>query len=173
MRRPLLSHGNALGKSPIAELARTPDPLVPVVVGAPRATLRAAATEVLSYYRSPETVAAPFRSFVFTVGLVTFVWFVPHDSPCCRGGGGEAPWRSAIAMGSVCSVALVLSWNEIAVAFRAMTSTLRSRGMPSMRDKLPLPTPGWPWAASLCAAAGSSRRPDSCPAGRDGWLSLL
>ena len=36
----------------------------------------AAAAEFLTHYRSPDTVASPFRSFVFTVGLVTFVWFI-------------------------------------------------------------------------------------------------
>ena len=95
--------------------------LVPVVVGTrPEPAFNAAAAEVLAYYRSSETVAAPFRSFVFTVGLVTFVWFVGALSTLLRRVEGEAAWRSAIAMGSgVLCVALVLSGNEIAVAFRA------------------------------------------------------
>jgi hypothetical protein len=48
-----------------------------VLVGTrPEPPSAAAAAEFLTHYRSPDTVAAPFRSFVFTVGLVTFVWFV-------------------------------------------------------------------------------------------------
>ena len=92
-----------------------------MVVGTrPEPAFNAAAAEVLAYYRSSETVAAPFRSFVFTVGLVTFVWFVGALSTLLRRVEGEAAWRSAIAMGSgVLCVALVLSGNEIAVAFRA------------------------------------------------------
>jgi hypothetical protein len=47
------------------------------VVGArEEPSFTATATEFLAYYRSPDTVATPFRSFLFTVGLVTFVWFV-------------------------------------------------------------------------------------------------
>ena len=47
------------------------------VVGArEEPSLTATATEFLVYYRSPDTVATPFRSFLFTLGLVTFVWFV-------------------------------------------------------------------------------------------------
>ena len=61
----------------VAGLAAVVLILVPVVVGTrPEPAFNAAAAEVLAYYRSSETVAAPFRSFVFTVGLVTFVWFV-------------------------------------------------------------------------------------------------
>ena len=82
----------------------------------------ATATEFLTYYRSPDTDATPFRSFLFTVGLVTFVWFVVGLSILLRRAEGEAAWRSAIAMGSgVLFVALGLSGigNEAAVAFRA------------------------------------------------------
>ena len=95
--------------------------LVPIVVGTrPEPAFTAAATEVLTYYKSPNTPAAEFRSFVLTVGLVTFVWFVVALTALLRRAEGEAPWRSAIAMGSgVLFVALVLSGNEVAVAFRA------------------------------------------------------
>jgi hypothetical protein len=82
----------------------------------------ATAPEFLAYYRSPDTVATPFRSFLFTVGLVTFVWFVVGLSILLRRAEGKAAWRSAIAMGSgVLFVALGLSGigNEAAVAFRA------------------------------------------------------
>jgi hypothetical protein len=52
--------------------------------------------------------------------LVTFVWFVGALTTLLRRAEGEAPWRSAIAMGSgVLFVALVLSGNEVAAAFRA------------------------------------------------------
>jgi hypothetical protein len=85
--------------------------LVPIVVGTrPEPAFTATAIEVLTYYRSPNTFAAPFRSFVFTVGLVTFVWFVGALTTRLRRAEGEAPWRSAIAMGSgVLFIALVLS----------------------------------------------------------------
>jgi hypothetical protein len=105
----------------VAGLAATVLIFVPVVVGTrPEPTFTATATEVLTYYRSPNTVAAEFRSFVFTVGLVTFVWFVVALTTLLRRAEGEAPWRSAIAMGSgVLFVALVLSGKEVAAAFRA------------------------------------------------------
>jgi hypothetical protein len=73
-----------------------------------------------AHYRSPNTVASDFRSFAFTVALVTFVWFVVALSTLLRRAEDEAPWRSSIAMVSgVLFVALVLSGNEIAAAFRA------------------------------------------------------
>ena len=94
---------------------------VPIVVGTrPEPAFTATATEVLTYYKSPNTPGAPFRSFVFTIGLVTFVWFAVALTTLLRRAEGEAPWRSGIAMGSgVLSVALVLSGNEVAAAFRA------------------------------------------------------
>ena len=80
----------------------------------------ATATEFLTFYQSPNTIAAPFRSFAFTLGVVTFVWFVAALTTLLRRAEGEAPWRSTIALGSgVLFVALVLSGNEVAVAFRA------------------------------------------------------
>jgi hypothetical protein len=52
--------------------------------------------------------------------LVTFVWFAVALTTLLRRAEGEAAWRSAIAMGSgVLFVALVLSGNEVAAAFRA------------------------------------------------------
>lgn len=82
----------------------------------------APATEFLAYYRSPDTVAAPLRSFLFVLWLVAFIWFVGAVATLLRRAEGEAPWRSAIAMGcGVVFVALGLSGagNESAVAFRA------------------------------------------------------
>jgi hypothetical protein len=82
----------------------------------------ATATEFLAYYGSPNTVAAPFRSFIFTAWLVAFVWFGGALTTVLRRAEGEAPWRSAIAMGcGVLFVALGLAGagNETAVAFRA------------------------------------------------------
>jgi hypothetical protein len=80
----------------------------------------AAADEFLTHYRSPNTVASDFRSFAFTIALVTFVWFVVALSTMLRRAEGEAPWRSSIAMVSgVLFVALVLSGNEVAAAFHA------------------------------------------------------
>jgi hypothetical protein len=63
-------------------------------------SITATATEFLTYYQSPDTDATPFRSFLFTVGLVTFVWFVVGLSILLRRAEGEAAWRWAIAMGS-------------------------------------------------------------------------
>jgi hypothetical protein len=103
----LLPPWHRLGRiTGVAGLAAVVLILVPVVVGTrPEPAFNAAAAEVLAYYRSSETVAAPLRSFVFTVGLVTFVWFVGALSTLLRRVEGEAAWRSAIAMGSG-----VLSW---------------------------------------------------------------
>jgi len=86
----------------------------------PEPTFDAAAAEFLTYYQSPHTPASQFRSFVLTVGLITFVWFVGAMTTLLRRAEGAAPWRSAIAMGSgVLFVALVLSGNEVAAAFHA------------------------------------------------------
>jgi len=107
--------------SGVAGLAAVVLILVPIVVGTrPEPTFDAAAAEFLAYYRSPHTPASQVRSFVLTVGLITFVWFVGALTTLLRRAEGEAPWRSAIAMGSgVVFVALVLSGNEVAAAFRA------------------------------------------------------
>jgi hypothetical protein len=134
----------------------------------------APATEFLAYYRSPDTDAAPFRSFLFTAWLVMFVCFVGALTTLLRRAEGEAPWRSAIAMGcGVLFVALGLSGRGTRSLSRSapMTSTLRSPGTPSIRDKRYSPTAGWRLVASPGAAAGSSSQPDSFPAGWDGWPS--
>lgn len=94
---------------------------VPIVVGTrPEPPFNAPATEFLTYYRSPHTAASEFRSLFLTVGLITFVWFVVALTTLLRRAEGEAPWRSTIAMVSgVLLVALTLSGNEVAAAFRA------------------------------------------------------
>jgi hypothetical protein len=94
---------------------------VPIVVGTrPEPAFHAPATEFLTYYRSPNTPGAQFRSFPFTLGLIAFVWFVVALTTLLRRAEGEAPWRSTIAMVSgVLLVASVLSGNEVAAAFRA------------------------------------------------------
>jgi hypothetical protein len=80
----------------------------------------APAREFLTHYRSTDTVAGEPRSFLFTVGLVTFVWFVAILSTLLRHAEGQAPWRSAIALATgVLFVALVLSGDEVAATFRA------------------------------------------------------
>jgi hypothetical protein len=80
----------------------------------------AAADEFLTHYRSPNTVASDFRSFAFTIALVGFVWFVVALSILLRRAEGEAPWLSPIAtVSGLLFVALVLSGNEVAAAFRA------------------------------------------------------
>jgi hypothetical protein len=80
----------------------------------------AGANEFLAHYRSPNTVGSDPRSFGLTVALVCFVWFVVALSTLLRRAEGVAPWRSSVAMVSgVLCVALVLSGNEVAAAFRA------------------------------------------------------
>jgi hypothetical protein len=78
------------------------------------------ATEVLAYYRSPDTPGAEFRSVVLTVGLIAFLWFVVALTTLLRRAEGEPPWRSTIAMVSgILLPALALSGNEVAAGFRA------------------------------------------------------
>jgi hypothetical protein len=106
----------------VAGLAAIVQIFVAVVGAREEPSFTATATEFLVYYRSADTVATPFRSFLFTLGLVTFVWFVVGLSVLLRRAEGEAAWRSASAMGSgVLFVALGLSGlgNEAAVALRA------------------------------------------------------
>ena len=108
--------------SGVVGLAAIVQIFVAVVGAREEPSFTATATEFLVYYRSPDTVATPFRSFLFTLGLVTFVWFVVGLSVLLRRAEGEAAWRSAIALGSgVLFVALGLSGlgNEAAVAVRA------------------------------------------------------
>ena len=61
----------------------------------PEPAFTATATEFLTYYKSPNTPGAEFRSFVFTVGLVTFVWFVVALTTLLRRADGEAQWVAA------------------------------------------------------------------------------
>jgi hypothetical protein len=105
----------------IAGLAAVALILGPVVIGTrPEPAFDATATEFLTYYRSPDTPGGEVRSFVFAVGLVTFVWFVATLATVLRRAEGEAPWRSTVAMlTGVLFVGLVLSGNEVAAAFRA------------------------------------------------------
>jgi hypothetical protein len=95
----------------IAGLAATVLIFVAVLVGTrTEPTFNATASEVLAYYRSPNTPGADFRSFVLTVGLITFIWFVVALTTLLRRAEGGLPWRSTIAMVSgVLLVAPVLS----------------------------------------------------------------
>jgi hypothetical protein len=80
----------------------------------------APADEFLTHYRAPNTVASDLRSFVFTVALVTFAWFVVALAILLRRAEGEPPWRSSIAaVSGVLFLSLVLSGNEVAATFRA------------------------------------------------------
>jgi len=80
----------------------------------------APAAEFLRHYQSTNTIAAPLRSFIFTVGLVSFVWFAGALTTMLRRAEGEPSWRSTVAMASgVLFVAAVMFGNEIAVTFRA------------------------------------------------------
>jgi hypothetical protein len=126
-RRAMAVEGTAAAPSPtdvarrrlfrvagIAGLAAVVLIFVAVLVGTRQEpTFNAAATEVLSYYQSPNTPGADVRSFVLTVGLITFVWFVVALTTLLRRAEGEPPWRSTIAMVSgVLLVAPVLSGSE-------------------------------------------------------------
>jgi hypothetical protein len=78
----------------IAGLAAVVLIFVAVLVGTRQEpTFNAAATEVLSYYQSPNTPGADFRCFMLTVGLITFVWFVVALTTLLRRAEGEPPWR--------------------------------------------------------------------------------
>jgi len=105
----------------IAGLAAIVLIFVPAVAGTGQEPgFKAPATEILTYYRSLHAPVAEFRSFVFTIGLITFVWFVVALTTLLRRAEGEAPWRSTIAMVSgVLLVALVPTGNGVAAAFRA------------------------------------------------------
>src|SRR4029450_8233587 len=96
--------GRAGRHSPCPWRARLDAPLaltLALLAGTPpEPPFAAAAAEFLTHYRSPDTVAAPVRSFVFTVGLVAFVWFVVALTTLLRRAEGEAAWRSAVAMAS-------------------------------------------------------------------------
>jgi hypothetical protein len=80
----------------------------------------AGADAFLAHYRSSNTVASPARSFLLTLGLVAFLWFVVAVSLLLRRAEGDAAWRSPIGIASgVVFVVLVLSGSEVAAAFRA------------------------------------------------------
>jgi hypothetical protein len=96
--------------------------LVFVVLVATRAEppFTAPSAEFLTHYRSPNTVASPFRSFAFTIAMLTLVWFAVALSLLLGRAEGEPPWRSSIAMVCVVlAVALVLTGNEVAAVFTA------------------------------------------------------
>jgi hypothetical protein len=70
-----------------------------VVVGTRQEpAFNASATEFLISYQSPNTPGADFRSFILTVGLITFAWFVVALTILLRHPEGGPPWRSTIAM---------------------------------------------------------------------------
>jgi hypothetical protein len=115
-----------------------------------------------------------FRSFVLTVGLITFIWFVVALTTLLRRAEGGLPWRSTIAMVSgVLLVAPVLSGSEVAAAFRANELDPQIARYASMRPRPHSPTPGWLLGVSPSAAAGLSSRLDSSRAGWDGWRSQV
>jgi len=108
--------GDCSGSPASQGLAATVLIFAAVLVGTPKEpTFNATATEVLAYYLSPNTPGADFRSFVLTVGLIAFVWFVVALTTLLRRAEGGLPWRSTIAMVSgVLLVAPVLSGSEVA-----------------------------------------------------------
>ena len=79
----------------------------------------APAADVLVYLRSIHSPLANFGSFVMTVGLIAFLWFIIGLSMLLRDAEGDPPWRSAIAAASgLVLLALALAANTEAAAFR-------------------------------------------------------
>ncbi len=75
--------------------------------------------EIVAYLRSIHTPLGEFGSFVMTVGLIAFLWFIIGLSMLLRDAEGDPPWRSAIGAASgVVLVALALAANTEAAAFR-------------------------------------------------------
>jgi len=140
----------------IAGLAAVVLIFVAVLVGTRQEpTFNAAATEVLSYYHSPNTPGADFRSFVLTVVLITFVWFVVALTTLLRRAEGEPPWRSTIEMVSgVLLVAPMLSGSEVAAAFRADDLDPQIARYAFDEAQAAFANPGWLLGVSPSAAAG-------------------
>ncbi len=83
-------------------------------------TFDGSAVQILNYFRSINTGPAAFGRFVFSVGLVSLVWFVVSLCTLLRGIEGDPPWRSNIAAFSgVVLVAVVLATKPDAVPDRS------------------------------------------------------
>jgi hypothetical protein len=105
----------------IAGLTSTILILGAVVAGPPEEpAFDASAAAFVKYYRSPDTPATGFRSFVLTLGLIVFVWFVVTLTRLLRRAEGEPSWRSSVALVSgVLLPIFALTGSEVAVAYRA------------------------------------------------------
>ena len=78
------------------------------------------AAEVLTWAQSMTSPLADFSRFVFTVGLLSFLWFIVALSMVLRAAEGALAWRSSIAAASgVVFVAVILSGSWDAVVHRA------------------------------------------------------
>lgn len=87
-------------------------------------SFNATAAETLTYAQSVNSPLAEFGWFVFTVGMVAFLWFVVGLTTLLRRAEGEPPWRSTIALASgVLLVPLVLTGNSGAAASTTTTRT--------------------------------------------------
>ncbi len=76
--------------------------------------------EIAAFFQSVDTPLAEFGSFLFTLGMIAFLWFVIGLSVLLRTAEREPAWRSVVAASSgVVLVALVLAGNWDAAAFRA------------------------------------------------------
>ena len=68
------------------------------------------AAEVLRFAQSMTSPLAEFSRFLFTVGLLSFLWFIVGLSMVMRAAEGALPWRSSIAAASgIAFIALILS----------------------------------------------------------------
>jgi hypothetical protein len=122
----------------VAGLAAVVLILVPIVVGTrPEPTFDATAIEFLTYYQSPHTPATQFRSFVLTIGLITFVGFVgalttAADQPALAaqaarlGAGIHLHEESATATAIASAIRTVLDDSTYAANARALSNRIRS-----------------------------------------------
>jgi len=77
------------------------------------------AADIVAYLRAIHSPLADFGSFVMTVGLIAFLWFIMGLSMLLRAAEGDPPWRSAIAAASgLVLLALALAANTEGAAFR-------------------------------------------------------
>ena|GEM_PF-959421 len=80
-----------------------------IAASAQEPDFRGSTEEVMAFLRSVSSPIHGFRTFVFVVGLVAFLWFAISLALLLRRVEGDPPWRSAIAAASgLLLVALIL-----------------------------------------------------------------
>jgi hypothetical protein len=76
--------------------------------------------DVVEFLKSIQSPLDNLGSFIMTVGLIAFLWFIIGLSVLLAKAEGDLPWRSAIAAASgLLLLALALAANTEAAAFRA------------------------------------------------------